>query len=144
MLVQLLAVGKLKDRALEARCEEYLKWLTAYGKATLDIVPDSDPEREGAAILKRLEKERNARIIALAEEGTQYTSPELARHLGAFQTKLVFVIGGPMGLSTAVKQRAHELWSLSKLTFTHEMARLLVLEQLFRASNILHGGHYQK
>ncbi|MBR0460353.1 MAG: 23S rRNA (pseudouridine(1915)-N(3))-methyltransferase RlmH [Victivallales bacterium] len=144
MVIQLLVVGKLKDRALQARCDEYLKWLTAYGKVTLDLVPDSDPEHEGTTMLKRLEKERNARIIALTEEGTQYSSPELARHLGAFQTKIIFLIGGPMGLSHAVKQRADELWSLSRLTFTHEMARVLVLEQLFRANNILHGGHYQK
>ena len=55
---------------------------------------------------------------------------------------MVFVVGGPYGLAPEVKQKADLLWSLSKLTFTHELARLLLFEQLFRAVNILHGGSY--
>lgn len=144
MLIEILAVGKMKERALQARCEEYLSWLGVYGKIHLEIIADSDKEKEGVALLKRLEREKNARVIALAEEGREYTSVEFAHHLDAIQSKVVFVIGGPDGLSVEVKQRADELWSLSKLTFTHEMARFLLLEQLFRAENILHGGHYHR
>ena len=62
--------------------------------------------------------------------------------LGNFNRKVVFVIGGPYGLDPAVKARAELLWSLSKLTFTHEIARFLLFEQLFRASSILRGGSY--
>ena len=144
MLVEILAIGKLKDRALQARCEEYLSWLGAYGKVRLELLPDSGKAREGVALLKRLEKERGARVIALAEEGREFASVELARHLATVQSKIVLVIGGPDGLAPEVKSRADELWSLSRLTFTHEIARLLVLEQLFRAQNILHGGHYHR
>ena len=78
----------------------------------------------------------------LSEEGRQFTSTEFAAKLGSFDRKIVFVIGGPCGLAPEVKQRADLLWSLSKLTFTHELARLLLMEQLFRATNILHGGSY--
>ncbi len=144
MLIEILAVGKMKDRALQARCDEYLAWLGVYGKVNLEIVPDSDISKEGAALLRRLERERNSRVIALAEEGVEYTSVAFARHLDTIQCKVVFIIGGPDGLAPEVKQRADELWSLSKLTFTHEMARFLLLEQLFRAENILHGGHYHR
>ena len=144
MLLEILAVGKLKERALQAKCDEYMTWLGAYGKVRLEIIPDSNPEKEGVALLRRLEKEQGARVIALAEEGVEYTSVGFARHLESFQCKVIFIIGGPDGLSSAVKQRADELWSLSRLTFTHEMARFLLLEQLFRAQNILHGGHYHR
>ena len=144
MLLEILAVGKMKDRALQARCDEYQTWLGAYGKVKMELVPDSTPDKEGTALLRHLDKEQGAHVIALTEEGQEYTSVAFARHLESIQRKVVFVIGGPDGLSPAVKQRADELWSLSRLTFTHEMARFLLLEQLFRAQNILHGGHYHR
>jgi len=144
MLVDILAVGKLKDRALQMRCDEYMTWLGAYGKIHLETVPDSDPNREGSVLLQRLAKERHAHVIALAEEGREYTSVDFAHHLDGIQSKVIFIIGGPCGLSPEVKRQSNELWSLSRLTFTHEMARFLLLEQLFRAQNILHGGHYHR
>ena len=77
-----------------------------------------------------------------AEDGKEYTSRQLAAKLGAIDRKIVLVIGGPYGLTPEVKARAEEVWALSKLTFTHEMARLLLSEQLFRAATILNGGSY--
>ncbi len=142
MLLKVITVGKLKDRALQARCAEYAKWIGSYGKIELRELPDSDVEKEGAAILKELEKERNACVVVLSEEGKEFSSVGFADMVGRTDRKLVFVIGGPLGLSPAVKQKADLLWSLSRLTFTHELARLLLMEQLFRAVNILNGGHY--
>ncbi len=141
MLIKILAVGKLKDKGLQSRCEEYIKWLGAYGKAEIQELPDSTVAKEGQAILKALEKERGS-VVVLSEEGREFTSEKFAGWLGTQDCKVTFVIGGPYGLSQEVKQRADMLWSLSKLTFTHEMARFLLTEQLFRACNILHGGKY--
>ena len=141
MLIKLVVVGKWKDRALQARGEEWLKWLTAYARVEVRELPDSTVEKEGQAILRELSKERG-KIIVLTEEGREFTSSELAARLGAADCKQVFVIGGPYGLAPAVKARADLLWSLSRMTFTHELARLLLCEQLFRAATILHGGKY--
>ena len=142
MLLKLVLIGKLKDRALQARCDEFAKWLSPYAKLEIVELPDSNVAKEGLAIVKALEKERSAAVVVLSEEGRQFTSTEFAAKLGSFDRKIVFVIGGPCGLAPEVKQRADLLWSLSKLTFTHELARLLLMEQLFRATNILHGGSY--
>ena len=142
MLIKIITVGKLKDRALQARCDEFAKWLGPYAKVEQRELVDSDVEREGAAINKELDRDRSAALIVLSEEGREFSSVAFAEQLGRFDRKVVFVIGGPYGLTSAVKARADILWSLSKLTFTHEIARLLLYEQLFRAVNILHGGRY--
>lgn len=142
MLIKIIVVGKLKDRAIQARCDEFAKWLGPYAKVETVELPDSTPAKEGAAILKHLEREKNSAIIALSEEGREFTSAAFAETLGRFDRKIVFIIGGPFGLDPNVKTRATLLWSLSKLTFTHELARLLLYEQLYRALNLLHGGNY--
>ena len=105
-------------------------------------LPDSTVEKEGQALLKAIEKEKNAAVVVLSEEGKEFSSTGFADVLGKFDRKVLFIIGGPYGLAPEVKAKATLLWSLSKLTFTHELARLLLFEQLFRAVNILHGGSY--
>ena len=142
MLLKVLVIGKLKDKHFQSRVEEYSKWLTQNNKIEILELPDSTKEKENELLLKHIEKENHAYIIALSEDGKEFTSRELAAKLGAIQQKIVFIIGGPYGLTNEVKQRADFLWSLSKLTFTHEFARLILLEQLFRASNIQMGGSY--
>ena len=105
-------------------------------------LPDSDVAREGKALLRELDRERSSCIIVLSEEGKLLTTEAFASRISAADRKIVFVIGGPFGLAPEVKARASLLWSLSPLTFTHELARLLLCEQLFRAVNILRGGPY--
>ena len=142
MLLKVLVIGKLKDKNFQSRIVEYSKWLTQNNKIEILELPDSTKEKENELLLKHIEKENHAYIVALSEDGKELTSRELASKLGAIQQKIVFIIGGPYGLTDEVKQRADFLWSLSKLTFTHEFARLILLEQLFRASNIQMGGSY--
>ena len=142
MLLKILVIGKLKDKNFQSRIVEYSKWLTQNNKIEILELPDSTKEKENELLLKHIEKENHAYIVALSEDGKELTSRELAAKLGAIQQKIVFIIGGPYGLTSEVKQRADFLWSLSKLTFTHEFARLILLEQLFRASNIQMGGSY--
>lgn len=141
-LLKFIVIGKLKDRAFQARCDEFAKWISPYAKTDLRELADSTVPKEGQAILRELDRDRDAYVIVLSEEGREFTSVDFSRHLDAIDRKVVFVIGGPYGLDPAVKARAHLLWSLSRLTFTHELARLLLFEQVFRAINISHGGHY--
>ena len=142
MLLKILVIGKLKDKNFQSRIVEYSKWLTQNNKIEILELPDSTKEKENELLLKHIEKENHAYIVALSEDGKELTSRELADKLGAIQQKIVFIIGGPYGLTPEVKAEADFLWSLSKLTFTHEFARLILLEQLFRASNIQMGGSY--
>jgi len=142
MLMKLIVVGKIREKGLLERCEEYRKRLGAYGKFEAVELPDSSVEGEGASILRELEKERSAAVIVLSEEGKEFTSVAFSQYLQHLDRKVVLVIGGPFGLAPAVKQRADLLWSLSKLTFPHEIARLLCMEQLYRACNIARGGSY--
>ena len=142
MLIKIIAVGKLKDRFLADRCAEFTRRIGAYAKIECVELPDSDPAGEGRAILRELQRERDACAIALGEEGTEFTTVEMARRLAALDRKAVFVVGGPFGLAPEVKSACTMLWSLSKLTFTHEIARLLLCEQLYRMLNFNHGGSY--
>lgn len=142
MLLKLILIGKLKDRSWDAHCKEYLRRLGAYGKVECIELPDSNPENEALLIARELEKDRTAEVVVLGEEGKEFTSTQLAEKLPSIDRKMVFIVGGPYGISPLIKQRANWMWSLSKLTFTHEMARLILCEQLYRAFNIAHGGAY--
>ncbi|MBO5643829.1 MAG: 23S rRNA (pseudouridine(1915)-N(3))-methyltransferase RlmH [Lentisphaeria bacterium] len=142
MLMKLILVGKLKDKMILSKCEEYLKRLRHYGKLEVVELADSGIESEGKAILKELERDRVRDFIVLTEEGKEYSSVQLSNRLVSSDKKLVFLIGGPYGIAPEVKAAADTLWSLSKLTFPHEIARLLLCEQLFRAMNIANGGAY--
>ena len=140
--IKIIAVGKMKDKNLDKLVGEVLVRLRKYGKTELTILPDSDVAHEGVAIIRELDKERNSTVFVLSEEGTQWSTVQFASKLEALDRRAVFVIGGPFGLAPEVKQRANYLWSLSKLTFTHEMARFLLCEQLYRALNFNAGGSY--
>lgn len=142
MLIKFIFVGKLKDKAIQARCDEFAKWISPYAKTEVRELTDSTVPKEGQAIIRELDKERNAHVIVLSEEGREFTSVEFSERLTHIDRKIIFVIGGPYGLDPAVKARADLLWSLSRLTFTHELARLLLMEQVFRAISIANGGHY--
>ena len=142
MLIKIIVIGKLKDKAMQARCDEYAKWLGGYGKLEIRELPDSTVEKEGQTIQKELEKDHGAFVVALSEEGKEYTTADFAAFIGKIDRKIIFIIGGPYGLAQGIRRKADLLWSLSKLTFTHEIARLLLFEQLFRVLNLNAGGHY--
>jgi 23S rRNA (pseudouridine1915-N3)-methyltransferase len=101
--------------------------------------------KEGAAITKQLNRQDH--VISLDRMGTRRTSEELASHidrLSMTHSQLALVVGGPLGLPEEVLQMSHETLSLSSLTLTHEMARLILLEQLYRAFTIIRGEKYHK
>jgi 23S rRNA (pseudouridine1915-N3)-methyltransferase len=150
--VLVLAVGKLKDRRIEALSTEYLERIRPAGAVSVDRVPDvsgsSSPEermeREGRELLKRLRP--RDRLILLREDGEEYDSLRfasfLSREMEAAEGRVIFAVGGPWGVSGAVKRRAGAGLALSRMTFTHEMCFLFLMEQLYRAFSILEGSGY--
>ena len=139
----LIVVGKMKQRALADLCADYEKRLKRQGNLEVVELKDGTVETEGQRILEALEKRRDGKVYILAEEGEGMASTALAADLGALQGRpAIFVVGGAYGLTGAVKARADKLLSLSHMTFTHEMARYLLSEQLYRADAIHRGSGY--
>ena len=143
-------IGKTKDRNWKALQEEYLRRLSFFVKCDVAEVKESAPhegkEIEGQRILQLLNQKSLAVILDPA--GKQLTSQELAKKVEKWQEsgrqEVTFVIGGPEGIADAVGEKADDRLSLSFLTFTHEMARVVLLEQLYRAFTIIKGFPYQK
>ena len=139
----IIAIGKMKNRWLAMLCDDFSKRLKRQGNFELIELKDGDVESEGLRVLEVLNKRKDSRIYAMAEEGTTRTSQRLADELHALQgCPAIFILGGAYGLSDMVKERADVLFALSPLTFTHEIARMLVYEQLYRAVAIQTGSKY--
>lgn len=138
--VTLIAVGKVKKRWILEGVATYAKRLP---ELTVIEVKDADPDREAGKILALMKG--GDRLIVLTEEGKSLSSVELATLVGqAASGSLVFVIGGPEGIADSLKAQAESLLSLSPMTFPHELARLLLIEQLYRAKTILQNTKYHK
>ncbi|MBD0849086.1 23S rRNA (pseudouridine(1915)-N(3))-methyltransferase RlmH [Maribacter arenosus] len=154
MTIKLMAIGKTDSASLQHLIADYEKRLCHYVKFELEIIPDiknvknlseiEQKEKEGESILKKL---NNTDILVLLDEnGKQYDSVEFSMYLqkkmNSGLKQLVFVIGGPYGFSQAVYAKAQGRLSLSKMTFSHQMVRLFVVEQLYRAFTILRNEPY--
>jgi 23S rRNA (pseudouridine1915-N3)-methyltransferase len=157
--IQVIAVGKLKEKYLSQAIEEYLKRLGAYAKVQIVEVADEKApenlspaeevqvkEREGERILAAVKPD--AYLIALAIDGARWSSEQLAKELDRLATygrsSVAFVIGGSLGLADAVLARADQRLSFSAMTFPHQIMRLLLLEQVYRAFKINRGEPYHK
>jgi 23S rRNA (pseudouridine1915-N3)-methyltransferase len=138
--IRLLAVGKVRKPWIQAGIKMYLKRLPGL---VVTELKDSNPLKESEAIQADLRSEEQ--LVVLCEEGDLLSSVALAQRLeGTGSGRLAFVIGGADGIDPALKARAHWKLSLSPLTFPHELARLLLLEQLYRALSIQQGGAYHR
>ena len=138
--IRILAIGKLKRAWVAEGVAFYRKRLPG-----LEVVElkDSTPTKEAEAI--RAARKPAERLVLLSEEGRQLNSVALADLLGGWASeRLALVIGGADGHDPSLKQQADALLSLSALTFPHELARLMLVEQLYRASTILQGGPYHR
>ena len=159
MHISIVTVGKLKEKYLKQGIEEYIKRLNSYAKIEIFEVPDEKaPEelsevemeqvkqKEGERILAKIHQDTY--VIALAINGKLKSSEELAENLDKLATygksKVAFVIGGSLGLSNEVLKRANEQLSFSKMTFPHQLMRLILVEQIYRAFRINRGEPYHK
>ncbi|MFN2531775.1 MAG: 23S rRNA (pseudouridine(1915)-N(3))-methyltransferase RlmH [Pyrinomonadaceae bacterium] len=141
--------GKTRDARFRALVEEYSDRLSHFCRCEyteLREKPGAGIEEESKRISDAL---RSGSVnVMLDPGGVEWKSAEVARQVQSWENSAVkevaFVVGGPEGLSDNLLQRANKRWSLSQLTLTHEMARVLLLEQLYRAYTILHGMPYQK
>ena len=159
MSISIIAVGRMKEKPSRAMADDYLKRLSRYGRFEEIELPDlPEPQnaapapetqlrqRAGEANLQRLRP--GVHVIALTIPGKQWDSPGLARHLDGLLSRgasdIAFVIGGSLGLSEEVIARADEELSMSAMTFPHQLARVMLLEQLYRAMKIRAGERYHK
>ncbi len=154
MHIRLIAIGKTDSTALQGLISNYQNRLKHYVKFSLDIIPDiknvknlsetEQKKREAALILKQIPQA--AILILLDEKGKQYSSLEfstlLQKRMNSGIKELVFVIGGPYGFTDILYEKCHQKISLSKMTFSHQMVRLFVVEQLYRAFTILRNEPY--
>ena len=141
MLIKVITVGRIKDKHIQAKIDEFIKRIKFDAKIDFVEIKDSTKEKEGEKLLDILNKEKGY-VFAMTEEGKQMTSREFGMKMEATHQKMIFVIGGPFGLSEAVKKKANQTFSLSKMTFTHEMAKMFLLEQIFRGISIIKGRGY--
>ncbi len=159
MNIAIISVGKLKEKYLKLGIEEYTKRLGSYAKIDLiEVADEKAPENLSEAdmeIVKKKEGERilakigtDTYVIALAIEGKMKSSEQLAEDIQSLMTygrsKVAFVIGGSLGLHEEVMKRSDEKLSFSKMTLPHQLMKLVLVEQVYRAFRIMKGEPYHK
>ncbi len=153
MKLAVVAVGKVRDKGLARLADDYAARIARFGPFAVHEVKDG--RGKGSDRVKRLEGDRlleklpaGARVIVLDERGEDLTSEEISRRLDRWAGRGVrdvrFVVGGPDGFDDRVRDRADAAWRLSSLTLPHEVARVVLLEQLYRGWTILRGIPYHK
>ena len=159
MEIRILSVGKIKEKYLNAGIAEYAKRLSRYCKLTFcQVADEKTPDRasdalneqikdtEGQRLLKHIREQDY--VIALAIDGNMLDSVELSRKIGQLgvegRSSIAFVIGGSLGLSDAVLQRAEYRLSFSRMTFPHQLMQMILLEQIYRGFRILNNEPYHK
>lgn len=159
MNIKIICVGKLKEKYLREGVQEYLKRLKSYAQVTIiEVKDEKDPDNpsfQEIELVKEKERQRiekhinpSSYIIALAIEGKQFSSEELAQKIDQLalegKSDFTFIIGGSLGLSDSILNRADLLLSFAKFTFPHQLMRLILLEQVYRTFKINRGERYHK
>ncbi len=153
MKIIILQVGKAKENEVQMLCDEWIKRLSPFLRIEIKTLKETSPSKtfpidrciaeEGKGILDAVDKD--SFVVALDEKGREMKSIEFADFLATKQDEgrtVTFIIGGAFGLSDEVKKRADILMSMSKMTFTHQMVRLFLLEQIYRGFCIIKGKEY--
>lgn len=146
LTITIFAVGKLKESFWKDACAEYLKRLGGYAKVTVREIPDSTKEREAQAIQAVLPQ--NTPILLLDIKGKEASSEQLSQKIDDYAlrgaSQLCFIIGGSDGVTKEIKQQATERISFGPITLPHNLARVVLLEQIYRAFKISRGEPYHK
>ena len=153
MRLRLIWVGKTKSEPLRSLVDDYLRRLSRFARCEVTELREGAGADDRAVLAEEGKRIADAVaagsfVVLLDVEGRQWSSPELAAELERWQNEgrkeVAFVVGGHLGVSEEVRARADVRWSLSRLTLTHEMARVVLAEQLYRGFTILRGLPYQK
>lgn len=151
-MIKILCIGKIKETYLKEAINEYLKRLSKYEK--LEIIEGTDVDLGNPSLNKQKEKEfflKNIKekdfLITLEIEGKEFTSEEFSKKLEDIQihnSNIVFIIGGSDGIDEEIKKKSHLKLSFSKMTFPHQLFRVILLEQIYRAYKIRNHESYHK
>ena len=153
-MIQILAVGKLKEKATKALVEEYSRRISAYTRLEIIEVADEPNQHEqvrvrqveGERILRQLKKD--SYVVLLDLEGKELDSIAFSRKIEEINTyhspNITFIIGGSLGVSEDVKKKADFMLKLSEMTFPHNLVRIIILEQIYRAYKIMNNEPYHK
>ena len=153
MRLRVIWTGKTRDAHLRALTDDYLKRLSHFVRCEISEFRESPGSGKKMGIDKDSKRisdglREGAVNVLLDPEGTEWSSEQLAKVMQQWQDsgtkEVAFIVGGPSGVSAELSARANQRWSLSRLTLTHEMSRVVLLEQLYRAYTIIHGLPYQK
>jgi 23S rRNA (pseudouridine1915-N3)-methyltransferase len=154
MRLTILCMGKTRERFIQEGIEKYLRYLRPYADVSIkELKEEKIQDLKAAPAIRKKEAERifkavpaGAYLVSLDERGEEFTSHEFAALLNntleSGVREMIFIIGGAMGLDEEVVARSHKTVALSRWTFTHDMARLVLLEQLYRAFTIIKGKTY--
>ena len=160
MDIKIIAVGKIKEKFYKEAIEEYLKRMSSYNNIEIIVVADEPAgenlskkeieqvkEKEGEKILNKVKDDDY--VVSLEILGKEETSESFAKFIETersegFGRNLVFIIGGSNGLSKAVSQRSNKKQSFSKMTYPHQLMRVILIEQIYRAFRIINGHPYHK
>ena len=144
-MIKIVCVGKIKEQYLQEAIADYMKRLSKYHKVNIIELEDSDMEEEAIRILRNIDNKDY--VIALDINGNNLSSVELADKIDKqfiSNSNITFVIGGSDGLDKIVKERSNYSLSFSKLTFPHQLFRVILLEQIYRSFKILNNETYHK
>lgn len=159
MKITIISVGKLKEKYLKQGIAEYLKRLSAYAKVDIvEVADEKAPENMSEAEMEEVKRKEGERILSHVQQdtyvitleinGKMISSEQLADKMDQLATygksKVAFVIGGSLGISEAVQKRSDYALSFSKMTFPHQLMRLVLLEQVYRGFRIIRGEPYHK
>jgi 23S rRNA (pseudouridine1915-N3)-methyltransferase len=144
MKATILIVGKVKDKNIDNKINEYLTRMN--NSVNIQTIKDSNKLSEGKEIIEIINKKSNSTIFIMSEEGTQlpsFTFSQVLKKATEATKEIIFVIGGPEGIDDSVKVYGHVL-ALSKMTFPHELCLLFLVEQVYRATTIWENKKYHK
>ncbi len=144
-MIKIICVGKIKEKFYRDAIDEYMKRLSRYHKVIIDEINDSDINKESQLILKHINDKEY--IIALDIKGIELNSIDFSSFIDKtliVNSNIVFIIGGSDGLHDDIKRRADYSISFSKMTFPHQLFRIILLEQIYRAFKIINNETYHK
>jgi 23S rRNA (pseudouridine1915-N3)-methyltransferase len=153
MRLRVIWTGKTRDAHLRALIDDYLERVSHFARCEISEFRETSGSEKKLGIDKDSKRisdglREGAVNVLLDPHGIEWSSEQLAKEIERWQDsgtkEVTFIVGGPSGVSAALAARASKRWSLSRLTLTHEMTRVMLLEQLYRAYTIIHGLPYQK